>query len=260
MPKTSLRPGSVWNTGHTSPRLQIADRHVGATRADTALPPAVTQHIITTYTAPGDTVCDPNPGPGLVLAEAVRAGRNALGLITQLRWESALAANLDLARMAGAVETAILLDSVDDPRAATLPGAIDLVLTGLRHTPTSDPSHVLVELYEDLVAVADWLWPSAHIVVTCRPWRRHGQLLDLPGKIYDTADAIGLIPADHCIALTAPVRGNRIRPRVITGAGNTPENTDLHGQPTAFAAHLDVLVFQLPTTVQRAHAPERGVV
>lgn len=259
MPKTLLRPASVWDTGSTTPARQIADRHVGATRADTALTPDVARQIITTYTAPGDTVCDPNPGPGLVLAEALRAGRDALGLPTEPRWESALEANLDLARLAGPVGTATLLDSVDDPRAAELPGAVDLVLTGLRHTPASDPSRVLVGQYEDLDAVADWVWPGGHIVITCRPWRRHGRLLDLPGKIHDAADAIGLVPADHCVALTAPIRGNRVRPRIVSRAGDRPENTDIHGHPTALPAHVDILVFRLPTTTRREETPERGV-
>lgn len=82
MPRASLHRGSVWNTGHTSPRQQIADRHVGTTGADTALIPAIEQRIITTHTAPGDTVCAPNPGPGLVLTKAVRADRHAVGLTT----------------------------------------------------------------------------------------------------------------------------------------------------------------------------------
>ncbi|MEV4648355.1 DNA modification methylase [Saccharopolyspora sp. NPDC049357] len=259
MPKALLRPASVWDTGHTTPARQIADRHVGATRADTALTPDVARQIITTYTAPGDAVCDPNPGPGLVLAEALRAGRDAIGLPAEPRWESALEANLDLARLAGPVGTATLLDSVDDPRAAELPGAVDLVLTGLRHTPASDPSQVLVGLYEDLDAAADWVWPGGHIVITCRPWRRHGRLLDLPGKVGDAADAIGLVPADHCIALTAPTRGDRVRPRIVTRAGHLPENTDIHGRTTAISAHLDVLIFRLPNTARREETPQRGV-
>ncbi|WP_338603026.1 hypothetical protein [Saccharopolyspora sp. SCSIO 74807] len=151
------------------------------------------------------------------------------------------------------------MDSVDDPRAAELPGAVDLVFTGLRHTPRSDPSRVLVGLYEDLDAVADWVWPGGHIVITCRPWRRHGRLLDLPGKIHDAADAIGLVPADHCIALTAPIRGNRVRPRIVSRAGRLPESTDIHGPTTAISAHLDVLVFRLPATARREETPERGV-
>lgn len=259
MPKTALRPGSVWDTGRATPAQQLADRHVGATRGDTALTPKVARQIITTYTAPGDTICDPNPGPGLVLAEALRAGRDALGLPADPRWESALEANLDLARLAGPVGNATLLDSVDDPRAAELPGAVDLVFTGLRHTPRSDPSRVLVGLYEDLDAVADWVWPGGHIVITCRPWRRHGRLLDLPGKIHDAADAIGLVPADHCIALTPPIRGNRVRPRIVSRAGHLPESTDIHGRPTAISAHLDVLVFRLPATAHRQETPQRDV-
>ena len=259
MPKTALRPGSVWDTGRTAPAQQVADRHVGATRSDTALTPEVARQIITTYTAPGDTVCDPNPGPGLVLAEALRAGRDALGLPADPWWESALEANLDLARLAGPVGTATLLDSVDDPRAAELPGAVDLVFTGLRHTPRSDPSRVLVGLYEDLDAVADWVWAGGHIVITCRPWRRHGRLLDLPGKIHDAADAIGLVPADHCIALTAPIRRNRVRPRIVSRSGHLPESTDIHGRTTAISAHLDVLVFRLPATARLQETPQRGV-
>ncbi|RKT86435.1 hypothetical protein SAMN05421805_10676 [Saccharopolyspora antimicrobica] len=257
MPKTALRPGSVWDTGSTSPALQIANRHIGATRGDTALTPAIARHIITTYTALGDTICDPNPGPGVVLAEAVRTGRDAVGLPTQPRWESALEANLDLARLAGATGTTTLLDSVDDPRATELPGAVDLVLTGLRHAPSSDPSQILVELYEDLDAVADWVWPGRHIVITCRPWRHRGRLLDLPDKIHDAANAIGLVPTEHCVALTAPMRGNQIRPR-ITRVRSHPESFDHHGRPTAFPVHIDVLIFQVPPAGHHAAAPARS--
>ncbi|WP_243793793.1 site-specific DNA-methyltransferase [Saccharopolyspora gloriosae] len=133
MPRTVLRPGSAWDTGTAAPDRQIADRYLGATRADPALTPAVARQIITTYTTPGDTVCDPNPGPGLVLAEAIRTGR----------------------------------------------------------------------------------------------------------------DAIGHVPASHCIALTAPIRGNRVRPRITSRVQYLPESTDLHGPPVAVSAHLDVLVFLL---------------
>ncbi|WP_246272192.1 DNA modification methylase [Amycolatopsis acididurans] len=246
MPRSAPRPVSVWDTGQHGPRRQLDGRHVGATRADTALTPAVARHILDTYTGPGDTVCDPLPGPGLVLAEAIRAGRNAIGLPTETRWDSPLEANLDMARLAGPVGALTLLDSVDDPRAAQLPGAVDLVLTGVRHTPADDPTRVLVRLYDALDAVADWVWPGGHVVITCRPWRRRGLLVDLPGQIHDAADAVGLVPADHCIALTAPVRGQHVRPRVITRAQELPEFADLHGRTAARPAHIDVLVFRLP--------------
>lgn len=37
MPKTDFRPGSVWDTGRTTPARQITRRHVGATHTSAAL-------------------------------------------------------------------------------------------------------------------------------------------------------------------------------------------------------------------------------
>ncbi|WP_435158215.1 DNA modification methylase [Amycolatopsis sacchari] len=253
MPQSVQRPDSVWDTGHPSTRRQIDHRHVGATRADTALTPAIARHILATYTGPGDTVCDPDPGPGLVLAEAIRVGRHAVGLQPDPRWESVLEDNLDLARLAGAKGAATLLGSVDDPRAAELPAAIDLVLTGLRHTPADNPSVLLVDLHERLNAINDWVWPGGHVVITCRPWRRHGRLLDLPGMIHEAVEATGLDPVEDCVALAAPVRGNQVRPRVVTRSGRGPDAADLRHRSAARPAHIDVFVFRSPTTLSECH-------
>lgn len=252
MTEYSTRATSVWDTGRASVRHQLKNRYVGATRSDGALTPAIARRVIATYTAPGDTVCDPNPGAGIVLAEAVRAGRNAVGIQPPHRWQSVCEANLDHARLAGPTTAATLLDSVADPRAATLPGAIDLVLTGLRRTPATDPVRALVRLHDVLTHVADWVWPGGHIVVTCRPWRRHGRLLDLPGQITDAADAVGLVPVDHCIALTAPVRGNQVRPRIVARSARSSEDTDATCRPLARAVHVDALVFRVPHTATDA--------
>lgn len=244
MPKNIVQPASEWATGNRSAHPPFADPHLRAACADLAMTPAIARWIIETYTSPGEIICDPNPGPGVVLAETVRAGRHALALPTEPRWESALQANLDLARPAHNAGHATLLDGIDDPRAADLPGAIDLVLTGLRYTPASDPSQVLVGLYEDLTAIVDWIWPGGHVAITCRPWRRHGRLLDLPGTIHDAAAAVGLVPADHCIGLTAPGRGKLVRSGTVSGA-HLANNTDFPTPGTAQSAHLDVLVFRL---------------
>lgn len=258
MPKSVLRPGSVGDTGRTTPARQIADRPVGAAQAEPALTHSVARQIITTYTAPGEIVCDPNPGPGLALAEALRAGRHVLGLTTQPECASAPEANLNLAQATGPVGTTTLLTDADDPRARELPDAVDLVVTGLRHTTASDPNHVLAELYEDLNAVADWVWPGGHLVITCRPWRRHGRLLDLSGRIHDIAESIGLISAGHCIALTAPPSGNRARPRIVNRTRTLPDSTNFHGHPTAQPAHLDVLAFRLPPTALHEGTAQRA--
>lgn len=259
MPQPAQGPASVWDTGHLSTRRQIDHRHVGATRADTALTPAIARHILATYTSPGDTVCDPNPGPGLVLAEAIRAGRHAVGLRPGPRWESILEDNLDLAQLAAATGTASLLDGVDDPRAAELPAAIDLVLTGLRHTPIDNPSVSLVDLHERLNAIKDWVWPGGHVVITCRPWRRHGRLLDLPGMVHEVVEATGLDPVEDCVALTAPVRGNQIRPRVVTRSDPVSDAADLGHGCAPRPAHIDVFVFRSPTTRSSCHQPAHGM-
>lgn len=59
-------------------------------------------------------------------------------------------------------------------------------------------------------------------------------------------DAVGLVPTDHCIALTAPMHGHQLRPRQSTRVADDPEGTDLHGCRATQPTHLDVLVFQLP--------------
>lgn len=79
--RARCRPASVWATGDIALADQLADRYVAATRAAAlAMSPAVARRIILTYTAPGDTVLDPNPTAGVALAESVRTGRHAVGL------------------------------------------------------------------------------------------------------------------------------------------------------------------------------------
>lgn len=255
MPKNLVGPPSVWATGQCTPQRQVSDRHVSMSRSDIALTPVIAQWIIQTYTEPGDLVCDPNPGPGLALVESIRADRHVVALSPHPRWQSALEANLDLARLAGSTGEATLLDGIDDPRAASLPGAVDLVLTGLRPTPASDPSRLLVNLYEDLGAVADWVWPGGHVIITCRPWRRRRHLVDLPGQIHDAASAVGLKSADHCVALASPIHDYQVRARQARNRITDPRTHDIHGIPTAHPTHLDVLVFQAPAA---GHAAQGG--
>lgn len=258
MRQSVQRLDSVGDTGH--PRTHCVDhRPVGVTRADTALTVALARHILAAYTGRGDTVCDPDPGPGLVLAQALRAGRHAVGLQPQPHWEPVLEDNLNLARRAGAIGTATLLEGVDDPRAAGLPTAVDLVLTGLRHTPADHPSALLVDLHERLNAITEWVWPCGHVVITCRPWRRHGRLLDLPGMIREAVEATGLDPVEDWFALTVPVRGLQGPPRVLTRSGPGPDATELGHRSTTRPTPLDVFVFRVPATQSGYHDPARGM-
>lgn len=231
---TTTFPVSVWNTGRMSTRRQLGSRYVCTAQYDTVITPAIAAQVIASYSAPGGTVCDANPGAGIVLGEALRSGRHALGIRPRGRWRQVCQANLDLARLGNPACTATLLDGFGDRSAAELPGAVDLVVTAVRHTPFADPTGVIVGVYDTLRAVADWVWPGGHVVVACRPWRRHGALVDLPGQVSEAADAVGLIPVDHCIALTAPILDQRVQPRTVRPHG--PRNV-----------HADILAFRVPT-------------
>ena len=103
-----------------------------------------------------------------------------------------------------------------------------------------------------------WVWPGGHIVITYRPCRHQGRLVELPAAIHEAAHAIGLIPADNCTTLTAPLRNDRDRLRNVRCAGAHPENTGIHGNMTAALADLNVLVFRLPTSTSRETTLQRG--
>lgn len=244
------RAASVWDTGRVSMRQQLKHHYVDATRGDTtALTPAVAHRIIATYTTAGDTVLDPHPGAGITLTEALRAGRHAIGIDHGTRWQATCQANLNLARSTTPTGDALLLDGPDDPRAGELSTAVDLVLTALPHTPAHGLHRAIADLCTTLTAVLDWVWPGGHIVITCPPCRHHTTVIDIPSQLYTAARAIGLIPLDHCIALTAPLRAGAVRPRHRRTA------TAPHGDsPVSLAAHLDVLVFTVPPR-HSAHTP-----
>lgn len=233
----------MWASGDVALRDQLADRYVAATyAAAVAMTPAVARRIVLTYTAPGDTVLDPNPTAGIALVEAVRTGRSAVGLKPrQPRWRSVCAANLDLAWLTGAPIPARMLTGVADPQAANSPTAFDLILTGILLEPDcTDYQRALTDLYDDLCGVVDWLWPGGLVAITCRAWHTRQGLLDLPGEVDDVARAVGLAPHDRCIALTSPIRL----------------------RPGSAAAHVDVLIYTVagaPPACVAAVRPQASV-
>jgi modification methylase len=57
------------------------------------------------------------------------------------------------------------------------------------------------------------LRPGGTVVVTARPWRQRGELVDLPGAVLAVGAGAGLIPAERCVALLVGLRGERLTPR-----------------------------------------------
>ncbi|GAA5109066.1 DNA modification methylase [Haloechinothrix salitolerans] len=218
------RPTSAWATGEIGQTEQLADRYVAATRtAMVAMTPAIARRCILTYTAPGATVLDPNPTAGIALTEAARTGRHAVGIQPrQPQWQSVCDANLDLAWLAGAPAPARTLTGIADPQVANLPAAVDLVLTGvLLDRDGGHYNRALLDLYDDLRGVIDWVWPGGYVIITCRAWHTSRGLLDLPGEVDDIARAVGLAPHDRCVALTSPIRL----------------------RPGSAATHIDVMIY-----------------
>jgi hypothetical protein len=53
---------------------------------------------------------------------------------------------------------------------------------------------------------AKLLRPGGIVVVTVRPWRKKGELVDLPSAVVTAGIAAGLVPIERCVALLAAVR------------------------------------------------------
>lgn len=206
----------VWPTGEVDRAAQLATGgYLPATATDTAgLPPAVAAHAVRSHTEPGDTVLDPDCGAGTVLVEAVRAGRHAVGM-TGGRWWPLARANLNTAKLAGALTDGMVLQRPGSPSGqrrsgqawsgeprgdltagteSGLTGRVDLLLTGVRLDCGPDRTRIrpgvigspggldLDPRTDRLRVAADRL---AAMLVRCRPLLRpggHVVLLAQPGR------------------------------------------------------------------------------
>lgn len=252
-------PSSVWVTGQTDPRAQLADGpYVPSTVQDRhRIAPAVAAHAIAHYTRPGGLVVDPDCGAGTAIVEALRAGRHAVGVTTDRRhWETARA-NLTAAKRGGAVTDGMVLDrsarATDlavhrgEPLAG-LAGRVDLVLTTTRHP----------DLTPVLARASRLLHPDGHLVLALSRARRRGHLTDIADAATAAAHACGLVAVDRCVALLAEIRGHRL----ITHATLSQRRAaDRHrrstGHPIGLLAHQDLLVFR-PATAASTGASARA--
>lgn len=276
-------PLSVWNTAPTSAPAQRADRYVPGSAAHPAkMLPAIAAHAITTYTRPGDLVLDPMCGIGTTLVEAIRLGRHALGTEYEQRWADLARANVthtlqateggsghvacgDARHLTDLIEEGhhgkIALALTSPPYGNSVHGQVRSSReTGARgvlkkdYRYSHDPSNLahvstdrLLEAFTEILGQCRRvLRPGGTVVVTTRPWRERGELIDLPSAVLAAGRAAGLTPAERCVALLAGIRDSRLITRPSFFQMKNVRDARRQGIPLAVVQHEDVLVFTKP--------------
>ncbi len=110
---------------------------------------------------------------------------------------------------------------------------------------TSHPS-LLAALEEVLAASRQLLRPGGMLVLTARPWRRHGLLVDFPGQLTRSAEAAGLIAYERNVALLVGLRDDRLIGRPSFFQLDRVRKARARGMPLRIIAHEDVLAFRRP--------------
>src|SRR6266699_525629 len=235
---------SVWPTSQQPAPRQRAGRYLPESTAHPAkMLPAIAQTSITRYTKPGELVLDPMCGIGTTLVEAAWLCRTGFVVEYERRWAELARANLDHATSQGAGGTGTvitgdarhLLDLVpDDVR-----GHVALVLTSPPYGPSvhgqadarpgrgvakwdyrysEDPANlgranerVLLGAMEQILAACRVLLrPGGVVMLTARPWRRRGLLVDFPGALGRAGERAGLVPFERNVALLVGLNGDRL--------------------------------------------------
>ena len=119
---------------------------------------------------------------------------------------------------------------------------------------SDDPANLASHSIDDLLAgftkiltgCAALLRPGGAVVVTARPWRQRGELVDLPGAVIAAGATAGLIPAERCVALLAGLRGEHLIPRPSFFQLDNIRKARARGEPWHLIVHEDVLIFRAP--------------
>jgi modification methylase len=217
---------SVWATGQQSAQTQRGRRYPGPAHPARMLP-AIAATAITALTEPGDLVFDPLCGAGTTLVEALHVGRAAVGIDIDPHWAAAARENITRAYYQGVAgyghvitaDATRLPDALPPDSLEQVQGRVKLLLTGW---PAGPPSHshpggganlthqppwrVTAGMTAILRGALPLMAPDAHIVITGRAWREHGELIDLPALIADALAHAGMLPVQRCVALLAGIR------------------------------------------------------
>ena len=271
--------GSVWLTGQHPSRDLRRGRYTPASITHPAkMLPTIAEYAINTYTVPGDLVADPMAGIATTIVEAMHAGRHGIGVEYEPRWAALGAENIALAQHQGATGTGQIFTGDSSRLPAILPpsvhGRISLVVTsppygpsthGLVRTPGPrrgkvrkihhryggrdnlayrDPDTLAEGFTQILTGVAAVLRDGGHVVVTARPYRSRGELVDIPGMVVAAGADAGLVLVEECVALIAGVRGGVIIPRASFFQTKNIGDAIERGEPQWLSQHEDVIILR----------------
>jgi modification methylase len=275
---------SVWPTAQRDARTQRRGRYLPASTAHPAkMLPAIAATAIARYTQPGDLVADPMCGIGTTLVEAIHVGRDGLGIEYEPRWAGIAAANINHARRHGAAGTAQVIRGDARQLPALLPpgdaGRAALIITSPPYGPSvhgqvsaeqrhgqeggvrkydnrygHDPANLASQHLDDLLdgftqilaGCRLLLRPGGLAVVTARPWRQHGELIDLPAAVIAVGGRVGLVPVARHVALLAGLRDGDLVARPSFFQLDNLRKARRRGQPWHLIVHEDVLIFRNP--------------
>jgi hypothetical protein len=273
--------GSVLLTGQTASRDLRRGRYTPASMEHPGkMMPTIPRYLIATYTGEGDLVADPMAGIGTTIVEAMHLGRHGIGVEYEDRWAQHAADNIRLATSQAAPGTGEIYAGDARRLPALLPaevhGRIGLVITSppygpsthghvrtpgprrgkvrkLHHRYGADTANLAytrhAELAEGftqiLTGCAAVLRPGGHVAVTARPYRRHGELIDIPGMVAAAGLAAGLTLVEELIALLAGVRDGVLVPRASFFQMKNVRDAVAAGDPQWLIQHEDLLLFRL---------------
>lgn len=275
--------GSVWLTGQYPSRDLRRGRYTPESMQHPGkMIPTIARYAIRTYTAPGEVVLDPMAGIGTTIVEAMRLGRTGIGVEYEPEWAARAADNVRYTQQAGAPGHGEIYtgDSTRLPTLvpAGLRGQVALVITsppygssvhGRAVTPGrgsgkvrrihdiygSDPRNLAYRSYDELVdgftdilaGCRTLLRPGGHIVITARPYRRHGELIDIPGMVEAAGINAGLDLVDLCLALICGIRNGVIIPRGSFFQKRNVRDAIAAGDPQWLVQHEDVVILRAPS-------------
>jgi tRNA G10 N-methylase Trm11 len=280
--------GSVLLTGQVCARDQRRGRYTKESLAHPGkMLPSIARYLIHTYTQEGDWVCDPMAGIATTVVEAMHLRRHGIGVEYEARWVTLAADNLRLAASQGAAGTGQIMRGDSRRLPALVPpelhGRIALVITSPPYGPSThghartpgprrgkvrkinhryggadnlayhDPDQLADGFTQILTGAAAILRPGGIAAVTARPYRRHGELVDMPGMVAAAGTNAGLRPHEECAALITAIRNGRLVPRASFFQQKNTRAAIAAGDPQWLLQHEDVILFQAD-----ASGPSRG--